>query len=359
MGSKRAQRRRADLYGCQHGPTRPCGVCVPPQPTLRPAPSPSPRPFTSFHQASWRIGQGNWWGSFKTDSPRENSRRRGLETELKSAIYCKKLEKPQTLRESGGGSGSAGCGTAWAHDRGCLWETRQGSMHRWARCPPSGVFQICPAGGSTGSCSVVVGPSFAWAWGCLGPTGAKWGGRRLCSFVCSQEYPHSAFYPMFGDTLEHACLTRLNEWGLELQRVSTALRVKQRLELTESLGHWREGLAQGRGKDLRAKPRSRHHPTYPSRSQVLAGQQGPKWPVTQRCATTAASSPPAQCRSTHRWPPVTSLHQHSPTCFCSSFRCLSALLSPSSAWLAHAWWAACRWCYRPAFPQLHNCFLST
>lgn len=148
-------------------------------------------------------------------------------------------------------------------------------MHRWARCPPSGVFQICPAGGSTGSCSVVVGPSFAWAWGCLGPTGAKWGGRRLCSFVCSQEYPHSAFYPMFGDTLEHACLTRLNEWGLELQRVSTALRVKQRLELTESLGHWREGLAQGRGKDLRAKPCSRHHPTYPSRSQVLAGQQGP------------------------------------------------------------------------------------
>lgn len=90
----------AEAWPARHlGWPRPCRTRMPP-----PAPSQSQWPFTSIHEASWRIGLGNQWGSFKTDSPRENSRRRGLETELKSAICCKKPEKPQTLRESHQGS---------------------------------------------------------------------------------------------------------------------------------------------------------------------------------------------------------------------------------------------------------------
>lgn len=78
---------------------------------LRATASPSQWPCTSFHEASWRIGLGNRWGSFKTDSPREISRRRRLETELKSAICCKKTEKPQTLQRDARAAASAGCGT--------------------------------------------------------------------------------------------------------------------------------------------------------------------------------------------------------------------------------------------------------
>lgn len=237
----------------------------------------SPQPFMSFHQASWRIGQGNWWGSFKTDSPRENSRRIGLETELKSAIYCKKSEKPQTLQESGGGSRSAGCGTASAQDWGLPVGNKAGLNARLnarvARCPPDGVFQIWlwSCWRCTGS-SVVVVPSFAWAQGFLGPSGAKWEGRRLCSFVCSQEYSHSAFYPACWDTSERACLMRLNEWGLELQRVSTALRVKQCLELTESLQTLKRGVGSRKGERPKGKAKFQTPSNLPSRSQVPAGQ---------------------------------------------------------------------------------------
>lgn len=81
----------AEAWPARHlGWPRPCRTRMP-----LPAPSQSQWPFTSVHEASWRIRLGNQWGSFKTDSPRENSRRRGLETELKSAICCKKPEKPQ------------------------------------------------------------------------------------------------------------------------------------------------------------------------------------------------------------------------------------------------------------------------
>lgn len=62
----------------------------PQSPNTLPASFLSQWPFTSFHEASRRIRTYNWQDSFKTESPRETSRRREFETELKSAICCKK-----------------------------------------------------------------------------------------------------------------------------------------------------------------------------------------------------------------------------------------------------------------------------
>lgn len=73
--------------------------------------------FTSFHEASWRIGLGKCWGPFKTESPRETSRRRGLETELKSAICCRELEQPRAGRASGRAAAAPEVAPSWGRGK--------------------------------------------------------------------------------------------------------------------------------------------------------------------------------------------------------------------------------------------------